>query len=166
MSEQQPRISLIAAMAENRAIGIDNRLPWRLPADLQHFKRLTVGKPIIMGRNTWESLPGLLPDRLHIVLTRNSGYSADNCQVVTSIDDALAAAGAVEEVMIVGGATIYEAFLPLAQRLYLTLVHSKVEGDTFFPPFNEAEWTITEREDHQPDEKNSLAYSFLTYSRS
>ena len=158
-------ISLIAAMAKNRAIGIENRLPWRLPADLQHFKRLTVGKPIIMGRNTWESLPGLLPDRPHIVLTRTPGYEAKDATVAHDIDAALSASREVDEVMIVGGAAIYQAFLPLADRLYLTRVHTEVEGDTFFPEFDETVWRLTEQEDHQSDEKNPFAYSFLTYLR-
>lgn len=162
MKPAAPTISLIAAMAKNRAIGINNRMPWHLPADLRHFKALTVGKPIIMGRKTWESLPGLLPDRPHIVVTRDPNYQAEGCQVVHSIEEALAAAGNVPEVMIVGGAAFYAAMLPQADRLYLTLIETTVEGDAFFPDYNPAEWCEIAHERHDADEKNPFSYSFLT----
>ncbi|MCW8906970.1 MAG: type 3 dihydrofolate reductase [Sedimenticola sp.] len=159
-------ISLIAAMDEERVIGVDNRLPWRLPADLQHFKRLTLGKPIIMGRKTWESLPGLLPDRPHIVISANPEYRAPGCRVVSSVEAALAAAGDVDEVMIVGGANLYAQLLPLADRLYLTRVCTRVEGgDTRFPAFDRSEWQEVARSDHPADERNPFDYSFLTYER-
>ena len=158
-------ISLIAAMAENRAIGIDNQLPWRLPADLRHFKQLTLGKPIVMGRNTWESLPGLLPERQHIVLTRNPDYAAPGAKVTHDTESALSAAGAVEEIMIVGGAEIYRLFLPLAKRIYLTLVKTEVAGDAFFPKLDENKWRLDEREGYPVDKKNPFAYEFLSYSR-
>jgi len=165
MKSTAPTISLIAAMAENRAIGINNSMPWHLPADLRHFKALTVGKPIIMGRKTWESLPGLLPDRPHIVVTRKPNYQAKGCQVVHSIDEALAAAGDVPEVMIVGGAAFYAAMLPQADRLYLTQVETTVEGDAFFPDYNTAEWQLITQEQHAADEKNPFPYRFLTLER-
>lgn len=165
MKPAHPTISLIAAMAENRVIGINNRMPWHLPADLRHFKALTIGKPIIMGRKTWESLPGLLPDRPHIVVTHQPNYQAEGCQVVHSIDEALAAAGDVSEVMIVGGAAFYSAMLPQADRIYLTRVETTVEGDAFFPDCNPAQWQITAQEKHAADEKNLLPYSFLTLER-
>jgi dihydrofolate reductase len=163
--ENLPVISIIAALAENRVIGDHNRLPWRLPADLRHFKQLTVGKPIIMGRRTWESLPGVLPDRLHIVISTNPAYRAEGCLLVHSVDEALAAAAGAPEVMIVGGAALYEQILPRAQRMYLTLVHAEVAGDTFFPDYDEGEWRELERESHPPDERNPYAYTFLTLLR-
>ncbi len=165
MKRHRPIISLIAAAAENRVIGINNQMPWHLPADLRHFKALTVGKPIIMGRKTWESLPGLLPDRPHIVVTRRPDYRAKGCQVAHSMDAALAAAGDVHEVMIVGGATLYGAMLPQADRIYLTLVETTVAGDTFFPDYNSAQWQITAQERHAADEKNPFPYRFLTLER-
>lgn len=158
-------ISLIAAMSENRVIGRENQLPWQLPADLAHFKSLTLGKPIVMGRRTWESLPGLLPGRRHIVLTSDKRYSAAGCLVVASIEQALAAAGEVPEVMIVGGAALYRQLLPLAGRIYLTLVHITLEGDTFFPEFAAEDWNETDRRYNQPDHKNPYAYSFITLER-
>jgi len=165
MKPIHPTISLIAAMAKNRVIGINNEMPWHLPADLRHFKALTVGKPIIMGRKTWESLPGLLPDRPHIVVTRKPNYQANGCQVVHSIDEALAAAGDVPEVMIVGGAAFYSAMLPQADRIYLTLVETTVEGDAFFPDYNPEQWQVTAQEKHPADEKNPFPYRFLTLER-
>ncbi len=160
-----PKISLIAAMDTGRVIGRENKLPWRLPADLQHFKKLTTGKPIIMGRKTWESLPGLLPDRPHIVITQNLNYKAAGCQVVHSIEQALAAAGPVEEVMVVGGAHLYEQMLGFADRLYLTLVHTTVQGDAFFPIYQEEEWREVARSTHQADERNPFDYTFLKLER-
>ncbi len=160
-----PQISIIAAMAENRVIGRDNALPWRLPADLQHFKALTVGKPIVMGRKTWESLPGLLPDRIHIVITSDTGYRADGCIVVNSLQAALAAAGDSPEIMVVGGALIYQQALPLAKRIYLTLVHAAVEGDTLFPELGMDEWHELERVQHMADAQNPYPYTFLTLER-
>ncbi len=165
MKPIRPTISLIAAMAKNRVIGINNEMPWHLPADLRHFKALTVGKPIIMGRKTWESLPGLLPDRPHIVVTRKPDYQAKGCRVVHSIDEALAAAGDVPEVMIVGGAAFYAAMLPQADRIYLTLVETTVEGDAFFPDYNPEQWQITAQEKYSADEKNPFPYRFLTLER-
>jgi len=165
MKHHRPIISLIAAVAQNRVIGIHNQMPWHLPADLRHFKALTVGKPIIMGRKTWESLPGLLPDRPHIVVTRRPDYQAKGCQVVHSIDAALATAGDVPEVMIVGGAALYRAMLPQADRIYLTQVEATVAGDAFFPDYDLAQWRITTQEEHAADEKNPFPYCFLTLER-
>jgi dihydrofolate reductase len=165
MNSTKPKLSLIAAMAENRVIGRDNQLPWRLPADLQHFKRLTLGKPIVMGRKTWESLPGLLPERPHIVITSNPDYQANGCAVVNSIDQALKAAGDVEEIMIVGGAAFYEQMLPMADHLYLTIVHTEVDGDAFFPDYDASQWQEREREAHHADERNPFDYTFLTLDR-
>jgi dihydrofolate reductase len=165
MNPEAPTISIIAAMAENRVIGRDNALPWRLPADLRHFKSLTIGKPIVMGRKTWESLPGLLPEREHIVITRQPDYRADGCSIAHSIEQALVAAGEVDEVMIVGGAELYRQALPLARRIYLTLVKGEPEGDAWFPEFDVTKWRELERQTHQPDAKNPVAYTFLTLVR-
>jgi dihydrofolate reductase len=165
MRRSRTRIALIAAVADNKVIGFGNRLPWRLPADLKHFKALTLDKPIVMGRRTWESLPGLLPRRIHIVVTRDPHYRAQGCILVPSPEAALRAAGAVPEVMIVGGAELYGQFLPRANRMYLTLVHARVEGDVFFPAWDPREWLQTAREDHPADDRNGYAYSFLTLDR-
>ncbi len=160
----QPRIAIIAALARNRVIGRSNRLPWRLPDDLRHFKRLTLGRPIIMGRRTWESLPGLLPERTHIVITRDAQYRGDGAVVVHSLDAALTAAGG-EEALVVGGAELYALALPRASRLYLTLVDAEVEGDAFFPELDSAEWREVAREPHAADERHAYPFAFVTLER-
>ncbi len=165
MSQDRPTISLIWAMAENRVIGRDNQLPWRLPADLQHFKALTHGKPILMGRKTWESLPGLLPGRPHYVLTRDDAYLAPGCTVVHSIDNLWNAIQGHREVMVIGGAHLYAQMLPYAQRLYMTLVHAEVDGDTLFPEIDLVHWQEMERRYFPADEKNTFPYSFITLVR-
>jgi dihydrofolate reductase len=162
----KPILSVIAAMARNRVIGLDNRLPWQLPADLQHFKQLTMGKPMIMGRRTWESLPGLLPGRPHIVVSRDPDYQAAGAMVAHSLEQALAVAGELgDEVMLIGGANLYVQALPLADRLYLTLVDAEVDGDAWFPEFDEDDWVLEQREEHAADERNRHPYSFLSYRR-
>ena len=166
MGEGRPCISLIVAMAKNGVIGRHNRLPWRLPADLAHFKAITMGKPMVMGRKTWESLPGLLPGRRHIVVTRDVDYQAEGCTLVHSLDEAIAAAGDVPEVMIVGGGTLYKEMLPRADRLYLTQVDVEVEGDAHFPRIDWREWHELSRESHPADERNPHAYIFLALERS
>lgn len=158
-------ISVIAAMANNRVIGRDNALPWHLPADLQHFKQITMGKPMVMGRKTWESLPGILPGRPHIVITRNPDYKAEGATVAHSLEEAINAAGEVDEIMIIGGANLYAQALKIADRLYLTLVDSDVEGDASFPLFDPHEWNESDRESHPADEKNAHAFSFVTFNR-
>ncbi len=165
MIQNKPTISIIVAMSENRVIGNDNSLPWYLPADLKHFKAMTIGKPIVMGRKTWESLPGKLPDRTHIIITSNPDYVAEGCVVVHSLEQALEAMGDVPEVMIVGGAMLYAQTLPIADRLYLTLVETQVEGDALFPEYDPGQWQEVERKHHPADEKNPYAYSFVTLSR-
>jgi len=140
------KISLIAAMAENHVIGRNNQLPWRLPADLKRFKALTMGKPIVMGRKTWESLGRPLPGRTNIVITRDIGYQAEGCVVVHSIDQALEVAAGSDEVMVIGGEKLYQQVLDRADRLYLTLVKSDVEGDTWFPEFDLTQWREVQRE--------------------
>lgn len=159
------RISLIAAMGEGRVIGIENRLPWHLPADLQHFRRLTLGKPILMGRKTFESIGKPLPGRVNIVVSQDRGFHPEGVIVARSIDEALDAAGDAEELMVIGGASFYEQLLPRAQRLYLTEIHQRFAGDAFFPALNEATWLETAREEHAADERNPYAYGFVVLER-
>ena len=160
------KISLIAAMADNGVIGRNNRLPWRLSADLQRFKALTMGKPIVMGRKTWESIGRPLPGRTNIVVTRDVGYRAEGCVVVHSVDQALEVAAGSDEVMVIGGANLYQQLLDRADRLYLTQVRADVEGDAWFPEFDRAQWREVERESHSRDEKNEYDYAFVTLERS
>ena len=148
------RIALIVAMAENRVIGRNNQLPWRIPADLRHFKALTLGKPVIMGRKTYESIGRPLPGRDNIVVTADSGYQAEGCQVVHSVEQALAAAGSCEEAMIIGGATLDPQTLENADRLYQTLVKAEPVGDTWFPEIELQQWREIERQAHTADESN------------
>ena len=159
------KISIIVAMDSNGVIGRENELPWHLPADLQHFKHTTMGKPILMGRKTWESIGRPLPGRTNIVITRDSDYQADGCVVVNSIDAALAAAGEQDEVMVIGGAEFYRQVLPCADTLYLTRIHADLEGDTWFPELDESEWREVERSDCEPDGKNPYRYSFIRLDR-
>lgn len=153
---------LIYARATNGVIGRDNALPWRLPADLKRFKALTIGKPMIMGRKTFESLPGLLPGRRHIVLTRDASWAADGAEVAASVDEALALAGS-GEVAVVGGAEIYRLFLPLAARVELTEVQGDFAGDTVMPPLG-PEWRESMREEHAAQD-NRPAHAFVTLVR-
>ncbi len=156
-------VSLVVARAANGVIGRDGGLPWHLPADLKHFKALTLGKPIVMGRRTFASIGRPLPGRHNIVLTRGA-WSADGVTVVPDLAAALAAAGTVPEVAIIGGAAVYAAALPLADRVYLTEVHAAPAGDTVLPPFDAAAWTETAREDHAA-EGDAPGFSFVTLER-
>ncbi len=159
-------VSLIAAMDQHHVIGIHNRLPWHLPADLKHFKKLTMGKSIVMGRTTFESIGKPLPNRRNIVISRNAEFRAPGCDIVHSIEQALTLTQQEPESMIIGGASLYAQTLPLAHRLYLTLVHTTLaEGDAFFPSFGWNDWVIVEREDHEADERNEFNYSFLTFDK-
>ncbi|WP_405602396.1 MULTISPECIES: type 3 dihydrofolate reductase [unclassified Pseudoalteromonas] len=156
-------ISMIAAMANNRVIGLENKMPWHLPADLQHFKRITTGKPVIMGRKTFESIGRPLPGRRNIIITRNSKYCAEGIEIVTTPEAALDLVGDVEEVMIIGGGNIYQQFLEHADRLYLTFIDLDIKGDTQFPDYQKvANWEIKEEESKQADEKNKSSYKFVT----
>lgn len=157
-------ISLIAAMAADRVIGMDNAMPWHLPADLAWFKRQTLDKPVIMGRRTWESIGRPLPGRLNIVISSQPG-DAEGVSWVASIDEALQAAGEVDEVMVIGGGRIYEQLLPRADRLYLTHIDAEVVGDTTFPDFEPEEWQSTFSEFHDADEKNSHSFCFEILQR-
>lgn len=155
-------LSLIWAMADNRVIGIKNRLPWKLPADMKWFRQNTMGKPIIMGRLTFESFGAKpLPGRRNIIVSRNVDYSAEGIEVFNSLDAALAATTDAEEVMLIGGMSLYTQALPLADRLYMTLVHANVEGDAWFPEIDLSRWKVLEQHDHDSDEKNPLPYSFV-----
>lgn len=161
---RKPRLSLIAAVAENGVIGSDNALPWRLPDDLKRFKKLTLGHPVIMGRRTYESIGRPLPDRRNIVVTRNAAYRAEGCAIAASLKAAIDACGpAHEEVFIIGGAQIYAEALPLAQRLYLTEIRRSYAGDARFPDIRRAEWKETAREMHRTEE--GLAFDFAVYDR-
>ena len=158
------RLSAIVCMATNRVIGKDNTLPWRLPADLQHFKAVTMSHPIIMGRKTYESIGRPLPGRRNIVVTRDASYQAEGCDVFHSLDDVVAAVQSEKDVFVIGGANIYETLMPRVDRLYLTMVHAEVEGDAFFPEV-ESQFTEISRVNHKADEKNEYDYSFITFDR-
>jgi dihydrofolate reductase len=160
-------IELVVAAAENDVIGRRNQLPWHLPADLRHFKALTLGKPVLMGRRTHESIGKPLPGRTNIVLSRSAQFSAGGCIVVETLEEARAAAGTQSPLMVIGGADIYRQCLPLASRIHLTLVHTDiVDGDTLFSGWRGPEWAESSRERHEADDKNAHAYSFITLERS
>lgn len=159
------RLSLIVALASNGVIGRNNQLPWRLSADLKHFKALTMGKALIMGRRTFESIGRPLPGRTNIVVTRDRAFQAPGCIVVHDVDQALHTAAHQEEVMAMGGANLYRQLLPRADRLYLTEVKAEVAGDTWFPELNPAEWAETERVSHRADDKNEYDYDFVILDR-
>jgi dihydrofolate reductase len=160
-------LELVVAVAENDVIGRRYQLPWHLPADLRHFKSLTLGKPVLMGRKTYESIGKALPGRTNIVLSRSEDFAPGDCVVVKTLDDARIAAGAQTALMVIGGAEIYRQCLPFATRIHLTLVHAQIEdGDTFFAGWRGAEWNETSREYHESDDKNACPYSFIALVRS
>ena len=158
-------ISMIVAMAANSVIGADNKIPWRLPRDQQRFKTITMGKPIVMGRKTYESIGRPLPGRHNIIVSRNPDYQADGCTVVHSPHEAVQAAGTVDEIVIIGGYYLYQAFLPQTNRLYLTTLAEAFAGDVTFPEFDRNEWQTTLSETHEPDEKNAHRYTFEILER-
>lgn len=157
--------SFVVAVARNGVIGHTNGLPWRLPADLAFFKRLTMGHPIIMGRKTYESIGKPLPGRLNIVVTRSPDFKAPGCTVVATLDAAYRAAGAVDEVFIIGGAQIYDAAFAAADRIYLTEVESEIEGDTYFPLFDRRDWVETVLEVHARDERHAHSMRIVRLDR-
>ncbi|MDD7805661.1 MAG: dihydrofolate reductase [Endozoicomonas sp. (ex Botrylloides leachii)] len=165
------KVAMIAAVAENNAIGINNKMPWYLPDDLLYFKSVTMGKPIIMGRKTFESLGKPLPGRTNIVITRDQQYCCDGIRVVHSIEDALSLAEnialveGVDELMVIGGAEIYQQALPKAERLYLTRVYQSFNGDAFFPEFNNSEWNEVSRCDKSTGDEKRLTYSYLVLDK-
>ena len=158
-------ISLIVAASTNNVIGNDGELPWRLSDDLKRFKAVTMGKPIVMGRKTFESIGRPLPGRQNIVISRQDGLTADGCDVVQSIEQAVEVAGAAEEIMVIGGSEIYAAFLPLADRIYLTRVHAEFEGDAFFPSLDESKWRDSASRIYEADESNEYACTVSLLSR-
>jgi dihydrofolate reductase len=157
--------SLVVAVARNGVIGRDNALPWRLPADLAHFKRVTMGRPIVMGRRTYESIGKPLPGRKNIVVTRDRAYRAPGCTVVTSLDEAWQAANGADEVCVIGGTTLFEETLPLTDVIHLTEVEAEVEGDTWFPPFDRSEWDEKEIARHPADDRNAYPVRILELTR-
>jgi len=158
-----PEIFMVLARAENGVIGADGALPWHLPGDMRRFKALTQGKPMIMGRKTFDSLPGLLPGRRHIVLTRDPGWAEDGAEVAHDVDAAIALANA-PHVAVIGGAEVFALFLARADRIELTEVHAAIPGDTIVPDFDRAAWH-EERREHHPAERDAPGYSFVTLLR-
>lgn len=158
-------ISLLVAMAQNRTIGRNNTLPWHIPEDLKHFKALTMGHTMIMGRKTFDSIGRPLPGRHTVVVTRNRDLRIEGCTVVHSLQEAIAASPQTEEIFVVGGAELYALALPLADTLYITEVMQEVEGDAHFPAFEMSQWQETAREVRQQDSPQALEYHFVTYQR-
>jgi dihydrofolate reductase len=158
-------ISLVVAVSTNGVIGRDGELPWHLPDDLRNFRRLTTGKPIVMGRKTYESIGRPLPDRHNIVMTRDTGFEAPGCDVVATPEAALAAAADAAEVMIIGGAGIYDTFLSIADRIYLTRVHTEVEGGVSFPALDSGDWRQRSLEPHERDDQHAYAFDFTVLER-
>ena len=152
-------------MDSNRVIGKNNSLPWHLPADLAYFKQTTMGKPVIMGRKTFDSIGKALPGRKNIVLTRDYSFEAPDCEIATDIDQAISKVDGSLEVMLIGGASLYEQTIHSADIIYLTLIHHEFNGDTWFPEINPIYWKLESRDDFECDEKNQFAYSFLKYLR-
>ncbi|MRI32551.1 dihydrofolate reductase [Endozoicomonas sp. OPT23] len=165
------KIAMIAAVAENNAIGINNKMPWYLPGDLRYFKAVTMGKPIIMGRKTFDSLRKPLPGRTNIVITRDKEWTHEGVKVVHTLADAISLAEDVAlingqgEVMVIGGAEIYRLALPQADRLYLTRVYQSFEGDAFFPELDDSEWQEIAREDQHSEDEEPLTFSYLVLDR-
>jgi dihydrofolate reductase len=158
-------ISLVVAASTNNVIGVAGGLPWHLSDDLKRFKALTMGKPIIMGRKTYESIGRALPGRQNIVITTQNKYAADGCDVVASVEEAIAVAGDADEVMVIGGGEIYRQFLPLADRIHMTRVDVDVAGDTGFPEISDEVWREVAREEHRADDANDHDFTIVTYSR-
>ncbi len=170
MTQTSLPLAMIAALADKRIIGLDNKMPWHLPADLKHFKAMTLGKPIIMGRKTWDSLGRPLPGRLNLVVSRQPDLQLEGAETFTSLDAALVRAEqwargqGVDELMLIGGAQLYAQALPQAQRLYLTRIEASPEGDAFFPAYDEADWARIDSQPH-PADGDAPAYRFETWQR-
>ena len=167
MSDSNPRISLVVAVARNGVIGRAGDLPWRLPADLRRFRQITTGHTIVMGRRTWESIGRPLPDRVNIVLSTRRGFQAGGCQVEAALPAAIMAAreAGETEVFVIGGAAVYREALPSATRIHLTRVHADVDGDVFFPPIEGSEWTEVYREEHGVDARHAHPFAFTVLER-
>jgi dihydrofolate reductase len=166
-----PTVALVVAMAENRAIGRDGNLPWHLSSDMRYFRKITMGKPIVMGRLTFLSLGRALPGRTNIVLTRNAAFEAEGAIMAYNLEEALevarrtAAKDGLSEIMVIGGEDVFRAVLPQASRIYLTKVHATPEADTWFPAIDKREWREISREDHEPGPKDDHAFSFIVLER-
>jgi len=158
-------ISFVVAMSKNRVIGKDGVIPWHMPADFKYMRKITDGKPLIMGRKTHESIGRPLPNRKNIILTRDTSYKSDGCIVVNTKEEALSAAKPAKEIIIFGGEGIYKMFLDKADRMYLTIIDANIDGDTFFPKFNKSEWKEVFNEKHKRDVDNQYDYEFLTLER-
>jgi len=158
-------INIIVAMANNRTIGLDNRMPWHLPADLKHFKAITMDHPIIMGRKTYQSIGKALPGRRNMVVSRDPDFKLTDAEVVGDLDTAVDLCSHASDIMIIGGANIYQQMLPRTDRLYLTFIDLDVAGDTFFPDWQGLGFMETSSEEHQPDEKNPYRYRFVTLEK-
>jgi dihydrofolate reductase len=164
-------LSLICAMSENRVIGRNSALPWHLSGDLKYFRRTTMGNSIIMGRNTWESIGRVLPGRTNIVISRNTAYKAEGAKLVHSLEDAIKLAESIAvidgstEAFIIGGASLYNSALPLANRFHLTRVHGEVDGDTYLGEFDESQWQEISRDEYHKDESNDFDYSICLLER-
>jgi len=160
------KIAMIAAMANNRVIGLDNDMPWHLPDDLKFFKAMTTGKPVIMGRKTFESIGSRpLPNRPNFVISRQADFNAEGVNVFSSVDGALAELVDAEEVIIMGGGQLYNEMLPKADKLYLTQIDANINGDTFFPDWTKMQWQEVAREHHAIDERHQYAFDFVTLQR-
>ncbi|MBD3918973.1 dihydrofolate reductase [Paenibacillus sp. PR3] len=161
------QISMIWAMDTNRGIGIQNRIPWRLPADMAFFKSYTTGKTVVMGRKTFESFPKALPNRRNVVLSRNADLALEGAEVVTSVEEVLERYGSEEELVVIGGAEIYNLFMPIANKLFVTEIDESFAGtDAFMPAYDESQWVLTDSKLGEQNEKNPYVYRFLTYERS
>ncbi len=159
------KISIIAAIGRNNVIGSENKLPWKMRADMKRFVSLTKGKTVVMGRKTFESIGRPLKDRTNIILTRNPDFSADGCTVANSLEEVFELTEGQDEIMIIGGASVYKQFLPRADKMHLTIIDFNFEGDAFFPDFDTDQWTETQKESHKKDTENPYDYAFVTLER-
>jgi dihydrofolate reductase len=159
------KLTAVVAIDENRVIGLENKLPWNMPADLQHFKKVTLGKPILMGRKTYESIGRPLPKRRNIIISRDPNYSVENCETYPLPEAALAALQDCPEVMIIGGAQLFTQLMPQLTNLELTIIQHQFKGDTFFPEIDFAQWREVARDAHPADSENPYPYTFLTYEK-
>lgn len=157
-------ITLIVAASENNAIGKNNEMPWHLPNDFKYFKKTTLEHSVVMGRKTFESIGKALPERRNIVITKDANYQAEDIDVVNSIGEVFSSCRDEHEIFVIGGANVYQQFLPLANRVLLTRVHTEVAGDAFFPELNPAIWTLSKSERQEADERHAFAYSFEEYT--
>ena len=165
MIQKRPIISFVVAIDKHRVMGHHNQLPWQMPADLQHFKKLTLNKPIVMGRKTYESIGRPLPMRRNIILTHDKNFITEGCEIFCCPDDILHALKSEPEIMVIGGATLFELWLPIADRLYITYIEGEFKGDVFFPEWNHQIWNEVSREAHVADDKNPHDYIFTEWKK-